>query len=290
MAIVEKRTVGEKTFDVFNLIFLLLLSVCFLYPVWYCLMASFSDPTKLISHVGLLFIPDGFSLEGYKAILSDNKVLVGYANTLFYVGVGVAINMFLTIMGAYVLSRKGLLFGRFLGLLVVLTMYLEAGMIPNFLLITNLGLYNSRWSVVLFLGITTYNMMVMRTSFAQVPAGLEEAAKIDGASHLQILWQIFVPVSKATIAVVLLFYLVGHWNAWFTASIFLRDRDKYPLQLYLREILVINSTAGNEEGVYLLGELIKYCTIIVATVPILCVYPFVQKYFVQGVMLGSIKG
>lgn len=290
MAIVEKRTTGEKTFDVINLAVLIILAVCFLYPVWYCLAASFSDPTRLISHVGVLLHPDGFSLEGYKAVLADSKVWTGYLNTLFYVGVGVMINMLLTITGAYVLSRKGLMLGRVFGMMIVITMYLNAGMIPNFLLIRNLGLYDSRWSVVLFLGVTTYNLMVMRTAFAQVPAGLEEAAKIDGANPLQILWQIFVPVSKATIAVVALFYLVGHWNAWFTASIFLRSRSKYPLQLYLREILVINSTGANEEGIYLLGELIKYCVIIVATVPILCIYPFVQKFFVQGVMLGSIKG
>ena len=168
-------------------------------------------------------------------------------------------------------------------------------MIPDFMVVSKLGLFDSRWSVILATAITTYNLMVMRTAFLQVPHSLEESAMLDGANDFVILWRILLPVTKATIAVVALFYAVGRWNAWFNASIFLRSRSKYPLQLFLREILIANQTSGNdgvtsEDGMFYLEEVIKYCTIIVSTVPILCIYPFVQKYFVTGVMLGSVKG
>ena len=209
--------------------------------------------------------------------------------------VGTLLNMVLTILGAYVLSRKKMLFKKPLTLLIVFTMYMDFGLIPAFLNIKALGLYDSRWAILLPVAINTYNLIVLRTAFASVPPALEESAMIDGANDFTILWRIVLPVSKATLAVVVLFYAVEHWNSWFSSSIYLRGREKYPLQLFLREILISSSasTAAGEassvDGVMYLEELIKYCTIIISTLPILCVYPFAQKYFVSGVMLGSVK-
>lgn len=293
MAAVEHSTKGEKVFNVVNLLILALLTVIFFYPMWHCLMASFSDPESLIGYNGLLTVPMGFSLKGYSAVLNNSNIAVGYANTLFYVGIGTLLNMILTILGAYVLSRRNLMFKVPLTLLIVFTMYFDFGLIPNFLNIRDLGLYDSRFAIILPVAINTFNLIVARTAFASVPRSLEEAAMIDGANDFVILWRVVLPACKATLAVVLLFYLVEHWNSWFNASIFLRDRSKYPLQLFLREILLASSTAAGEgnsiDGVMYLEEAIKYSTIIISTVPILCVYPFVQKHFVAGIMLGSIK-
>ena len=295
MAVVENKSRGERLFNGINLAVLLVLSFIFVYPLWHCLMASFSDPKALLSHTGSLLLPVGFSTKGYAAVLQNQNIITGYRNTLFYVVVGTGLSMLMTVIGAYALTRQGLMLKKPVMVLIVLTMYLGGGMIPDFMVVRNLGLYNSRWSVILSTVITTYNMMVMRTAFLQLPRSLEESAMLDGANDFVVLFRILAPVAKATIAVVALFYAVGRWNAWFNASIFLRDREKYPLQLFLREILIANTTNGNdggtaEDGLFYLEEVIKYCTIIVSTVPILCVYPFVQKYFVTGVMLGSIKG
>ncbi len=295
MSMVEKKSPSEKTMHGVNLLLLALLSIVFFYPIWHCLMASFSDPVSLIGLRGLLTKPIGFSLEGYKVVFKNSNIWIGYGNTLFYVVVGTAVNMVLTIMGAYALSRKGSMFIRPVTLLIVFTMYVDFGLIPSFLNIRDLGLYDSRWALVLPGAIGTYNMIVLRTAISAVPPSLQESATIDGANDFTTLVRIILPVCKATLSVVLLFYIVGHWNAWFGAAMYLRGRDKYPLQLFLREILISNSTStatgeGNSiDGLLFLDELIKYCTIIISTLPILCVYPFVQKYFVTGIMLGSVK-
>ncbi len=295
MAVVDRSTKGEKTLNGINLFVLALLTVIFFYPLWHCLMASFSDPTSLIGYKGLISLPMGFSLEGYKMVLQNKNILTGYMNTLFYLVVGTAINMVLTILGAYVLSRRRMMLKGPLTLLIVFTMYMDFGLIPAFLNVRDLGLYDSRWAILLPVAINTYNLIVMRTAFVSVPAALEESAMIDGANDFTILFKIILPLSKATLAVVVLFYVVEHWNSWFSASIYLRDRERFPLQLFLREILISSSasTAAGEassvDGVMYLEELIKYCSIVISTLPILCVYPFVQKYFISGVMLGSVK-
>ena len=295
MAVVDRSTKGEKTLHGIKLFVLALLTVIFFYPLWHCLMASFSDPTSLIGYKGLISLPMGFSLEGYKTVLQNKNILTGYMNTLFYLVVGTAINMVLTILGAYVLSRRRMMLKGPLTLLIVFTMYMDFGLIPAFLNVRDLGLYDSRWAILLPVAINTYNLIVMRTAFASVPAALEESAMIDGANDFTILFKIILPLSKATLAVVVLFYVVEHWNSWFSASIYLRDRERFPLQLFLREILISSSSstaageASSVDGVMYLEELIKYCSIVISTLPILCVYPFVQKYFISGVMLGSVK-
>ena len=201
----------------------------------------------------------------------------------------------MTVLCAYGLSRKGLMFNRLVTVMVVFTMYFSGGMVPTFLVVRGLGLYNSRLALIIPGAISTFNMIIMRTAMAGIPDSLEESARLEGASHLQVLFRIMIPVTMPTIAVLILYYGVGHWNSWFNASIYLKDPDKYPLQLYLRQILIQNqmsdmSQTSASEDQALLAETIKYATIIVATVPILVLYPFLQKYFVKGVMVGSLKG
>jgi putative aldouronate transport system permease protein len=295
---VERKNIPEILFDFFNYTLLVILSILFIYPMIHVFMASFSDPLKLLAHIGPLFKPTGFSLEGYKVVLNNPNILMGYKNTLIYVIGGTAVNILFTSMGAYVLSRRTLMCKKVLTVAIVFTMYFSGGLIPNFLLIRAIKLYNTRWALIIPGAIATWNLIVMKTSFQQIPASLEESAKIDGANDFTVLFRIIMPVAKATVAVMILFYSVGHWNAWFNAMIYLRNREYYPLQLLLREILLSNSSGGgnvietaleDSGGVFLLDELIKYCTIVIATVPILFVYPFAQKYFMKGVMMGSLK-
>lgn len=287
-----KGTVGDKIFVSIIYVLMGLMALICLYPMWHVVMASFSDPIGLMRHSGVILKPIGHSVEGYKVVLQNPNIPRSYLNTILYVLVGTTINMVLTTLGAYALSRKGFMFKRVLTLLIVFTMYFNAGMVPNFLLVKNLGMYNSMWALVLPGAVSTWNLIVMKTAFAFVPVSLEESARLDGANDFVILGKIFLPLSKATVAVMILFYAVGHWSSWFNAMIYLQDRNKYPLQLIMREILISNSTSGNsmaDTDAMFLQEVVKYATIVVSTVPVLCIYPFAQKYFMTGVMMGSVK-
>ena len=292
---VENKSFGSRLFDVFNYVLLFVLTLIFLYPLWYVLVGSISDPVRLFMHNGLLLRPLGFSLQGYRTMLQNPNIGIGYANTLFYVVVGTAMSIFFSCLGAYTLSRPKLMFKKIFTLLVVFTMYFSGGMIPKFLVVKGIGLYNTRMAVILPGVISTWNMIVMRTSFRAIPPSLEESARLDGAGDFTILFRIILPCAKATIAVMVLYYAVAQWNGWFDAMIYLQDRKKFPLQLFMREILLINinnanNAAGNDASdVLYLDTLVKYAMIIISTVPILCVYPFVQKYFMKGVMMGSVK-
>lgn len=295
-----RQTSGEKLFGVFNNFLLILLVIMCVYPFVFVLFSSFSDPHLLMAHSGILLKPLGFSLKGYKLVLNNPNILSGYMNTIFYVVAGTAINLVFTTLGAYCLSRKGLLWGKAMMFIVTFTMFFHGGLIPTYLLVKSLGLLNTRWALLLPGAIWVWNLIVMRTSFKAIPASLEESARIDGANDITILVKIIVPISTAVMAVMVLFYSVGHWNSWFSAMIYLRDRAKYPLQLILREILIANDTSrmasADISDPTALGtdlaarDLVQYATIIVATVPILFVYPFAQKYFIKGVMIGSLKG
>ena len=286
---------AERAFDIFNVLFMFVLCIIMIYPFYYVIVASFSEPAKLMAHDGLLLAPQGFSTGAYQSVLKNPRVWTGYGNTIFYVVVGTVFNIVMTVLCAYGLSRKGLMFNRLVTVMVVFTMYFSGGMVPTFLVVRGLGLYNSRLALIIPGAISTFNMIIMRTAMAGIPDSLEESARLEGASHLQVLFRIMIPVTMPTIAVLILYYGVGHWNSWFNASIYLKDPDKYPLQLYLRQILIQNqmsdmSQTSASEDQALLAETIKYATIIVATVPILVLYPFLQKYFVKGVMVGSLKG
>ncbi len=290
-----KITAGERIFSVVNAIILTVLLILFLYPVLYILFGSFSDPGKMMEHRGILFAPIGFTLDAYKLVLKNPLILTSYANTLYYVIAGTAINVFLTTLGAYGLSRKKLLLKNFFMLMITFTMFFSGGLVPSYLLVKSLHLQDTRWVMLIPTAISAYNLIIMRTFFYGIPDSLEESAKIDGAGDFTVLFKILVPVAKPVIAVMVLFYGVGHWNEWFNASIYMTDRDLFPLQLIIREILIQNSTDSMMTDVggadkALIGESVKYATIVVATIPILFIYPFLQKYFQKGFMLGSIKG
>ncbi len=287
----------QKTgvFDVINVILLLAASIICLYPMLYILFASFSDPAELIKYNGILVKPLGFSLAGYKEVVNNKEVFTGLMNTLFYVTVGTTLSVLVTSMLAYPLSRPSFKYRRQLQLFIILTMFVSGGMIPLYLVVKGLGLLNTRWAIILPSLVSAYNLTVMRSSLEQLPISLEESAKLDGANDFVILFRIILPLSKAIVAVMVLFYGVAQWNMWFNASIYLKDRSLYPLQLFLREILintgadnmVMDTSTGAKAS---LQQVIKYALIVVSTVPILVVYPFLQKYFVKGVLLGAVKG
>jgi putative aldouronate transport system permease protein len=290
-----KSGFGDKAFDISIAVFLSALVLFTLYPLLYVTFASFSDSSQLIAHKGFMYRPLGFSLEAYRSVFSNPGIMKGYGNTLFILAAGVTINLFLTAVAAYVLSRRNVMWNNFFTVLIIFTMFFHGGLIPLYLIVKDVGLVDSLWATIVPFAVSTFNLIIMRTSFMAIPESLEESAKIDGANHLTILFRIVLPLSMPVVAVMILYYAVEKWNAWFYASIFLKDRSLFPLQLVLREILIANSTDSMSAGAssadqFKIGETIKYATIMVATVPILCVYPFVQKYFVKGVMIGAVKG
>lgn len=285
----------RRMFEVFNTLIMLFLVVISLYPVIYIILASFSEPIKFISHTGLLFRPIGFTTIAYQKAIQHPLIISSYMNTIFIVVVGVSINVLLTAIGAYFLSRKDVLFKRPIALAFIFTMYFSGGLVPIYFTVKELGLYNSLWALILPGAINTFNLLVMRTGFEVIPQSIEESAIIDGAGHFMILFRIMIPLALPTIAVMILYYGVGHWNSWFGASLYIKDQKLYPLQLVLRQILLINDTQSMTFGVdageqMAVSETIKYAITVIATAPILAAYPFLQKYFVKGVMIGAVKG
>lgn len=290
----KKMSKGEKVFTFANYIFLTLLTVVIVYPFLYVVFASFSDPFEIMSNRGLLWGPRGFSLESYKVVFYNPNIWRGYLNTLFIMVFGTCINILLTSFAAYALSRPDFRVGNRIMLLIVFTMMFNGGIIPTYMLVRNIGLFNNLFALILPTAINTTNLIIMRTSFREVPDSLLEAAKMDGGNDFQLLFRIVLPLSKATVAVMVLFYAVYHWNAWFNASLYLMKRELYPLQLILRDILIQNDTASMTVGTSTadtaaVGQTIKYATIMVSTLPILCAYPFLQRFFVKGVMIGAVK-
>ena len=290
-----KESLSRRVFVIVNTALLGIIGFCCLAPMLHVFFSSISDPSIMARDKAFLLWPRGeLNFSGYKAILSYTSVLTGYANTIFYVVTGTVLNLVLTSVAAYVLSRKRFLLADAIMLFITFTMLFNGGMIPNFLLIRNMGLLDNRLAMLLPGALSAFNLIIMRTSFREIPEALEESARLDGANDVQILLRIILPVAKATLAVIALFVAVLFWNSWFSASLYLTDRDKWPLQLFLREILVAGNQRSMDSGarttVITQQMLIKYCVIIVATVPILFIYPFVQKYFVKGVMIGAIKG
>ena len=283
-----KASFGERVFQVFNYIILGLTAFVCLYPMWHVLMASFSDSAALTAHSGLLFWPIDFSLDAYRRVLSNQNIWTGYLNTIKLLVLGVSTSMVMTILGAYVLSRKDFLLRRPIMLAITFTMFFSGGTIPTYLNIQELGLKGSLWGIILPFCIATYNMIILRTSFESLPESLLEAARIDGAGQMACLTKIVLPLSKATLAVITLYYGVAYWNSWFWASQIMESKAKMPLAVILNDILINSEMQQMDNGVTNM-EGIKYATIIVATVPILCVYPFIQKYFAQGVMIGAVK-
>lgn len=288
-----KHSRGENIFNVCNIIIMVLFMIACLYPFWYVICASFSKSTLLMGNQSAILLPLGFSTAAYERVFNTASIWRGYANTIIYVGLGTFINIIMTLLAAYFLSRKDLPGKTFFTIFIMFTMYFSGGMIPGFLNIQQLGLYDTRWALLLSGAVSTYNLIIMRTAMSGIDGALTESAQLDGAGHVTILFRILVPLCKATIAVLVLYYGVGHWNSWFNAMIYLEDKSKQPLQLVLRQILILAdlSEAGvGQDDVEQLSETIKYATIIVSTLPILALYPFLQKYFTKGVMVGAVKG
>ncbi len=290
----QRYRAGDIAFATLNGAFMFAVVVLTLYPFLYVFFASVSDPVRLGQHMGFLLSPLGFSLGSYRRVLQNPMITGGYLNTLIYMTSGTAVNLLLTSLGAYVLSRRKLLLRSAIMFFIVVTMFFSGGLIPFYLIVRSMGMSDKIWAMILPTAISSYNLIVMRTAFAQLPDSMEESARMDGANDFRILFQIYIPLCMAVVAVMILFYSVAHWNSWFNAMIFMRSRQKYPLQLILREILIASTTqdmttsaaASDQEPI---GESIKYATIMVATLPILFVYPFLQRYFIHGVMIGALK-
>lgn len=289
-----KISLSSRIFDGLNYGFLFLLCVLMLYPLWYVLCCSFSDPAQLMRHSGILLWPLDFSFAGYEKVLNYNQLWNSYGVTIFVVIAGTAMNMFFSILFAFVLSRRGMMWHKLITGLAVFTMYFSGGMIPTYLVVKGVGLYDTIWAMIIPGLISTYNCIILRTAFYGIPDSLEESAKIDGAGDLRVLFTICVPLIVPSIATVALFYAVGHWNSWTNALLYIRKEELMPLQMVLRALLIqgeaIEVTGGQDLQTELNNMLLKYVVIVVSTVPILCVYPFIQKFFTKGVMIGAVKG
>jgi multiple sugar transport system permease protein/putative aldouronate transport system permease protein len=288
---------GDLGFYIITGIIITLLFMITSYPLLLVLSSSFSDRMAVLAGKVVLW-PVGFNIEGYKAVFKYPEILLGYRNTIFYTTLGTFVNIFITMIAAYPFSRPGWYGKKVISFIFIFTMFFSGGMIPTYLQIRNLGLLNSIWTMILPGAISIYNMIIARTFIQNtIPKELFESAKIDGSSEFRCFLSVVLPLSKAVLSVLVLYYAVGHWNAYFNAFIYLSRRELYPLQIFLREILIANSIEMNPflddqamayyQGMY---DLLKYSLIVVATAPIICVYPFIQKYFVRGVMIGSVKG
>jgi len=286
---------GEQTFSVINIVLLALLMLITAYPLLYVVFASLSDPSSIVAYRGALLKPLGLTMDAYTRVLQNPMIAIGYRNTVFYVVAGTALNITLTCLGAYALSRQNVMFKRPIMLLIIFTLFFNGGLIPTYLLVgQTLHMADTVWALIVPTAINTINLIILKTAFESVPVSLEEAARIDGANDFTILFRVVLPLSLPALSVVVLFYAVAHWNAYFQALIYIQSRDLYPLQLVLREILITSNVESMTTSVssgdrFEIGQTIKYATIVVATLPILLIYPFLQRYFVKGALLGAIK-
>ncbi|MDR0464080.1 MAG: carbohydrate ABC transporter permease [Treponema sp.] len=270
--------------------------IVIVYPLYFIIIASISDPSAVSTGLVLLR-PVGFTLDGYKALLENESIWIGYRNTIFYAIAGTLIHLAVNIPAAYSLSRRDMPFRKTITTFFLITMFFSGGLIPTFLTVRNFGMYNTYWVLILPFTVSVFELIVIRTFFENsIPVEMREAADMEGCGNLRFFFTIVLPLSKAIIAVITLWHIVYQWNSYFTALIYIVDRSLYPLQLILRNILVINEmqgAMGTGEAMRIAlrnAELIRYAAIIVSTVPVMCIYPFVQKYFNQGVLIGAVKG
>lgn len=296
---VTRKTRSDRVFDALNILFLGVVGLLVAYPLYFVVIASISDP-NVVNKGGVILWPKGVTLLGYQKLFQDKTIWTGYANTFFYTLVGTTLNVVVTTCGAYALSRKDLVGRKLLMRYFIFTMYFSGGLIPMFIQINSMGLYNTRWVLVILGMVSVYNLIIARTFFeTSIPDEMLEAAKLDGCSDLRFFVSIVLPLSHAIIAVLVVYYGVGHWNQYFNALIYVAKQEYYPLQIILREILI---QARQTEAVVTEGqiaemiernkyaELIKYGVIVVSSLPVMILYPFAQKFFVKGVMLGAVKG
>ena len=290
------RTKADRIFDTINVVILSFVLVIILYPLIFVASASVSDPLSVLQGEVWLF-PKKLNLESYKLVFSHSQIMTGYRNTLFYTLFGTFINLVMTTLGAYPLSRRDFRARPFFTFLFAFTMFFSGGLIPTYLVVKQLGLLDTIWSVLLPGAVSVWNMTIMRNYFqTSIPFELQESAMIEGCGNLSLLLKIVLPLSVPIIAVMIIFYGVGHWNSFFNALIYLTDQNKYPLQLVLRSILMKEETSemiAADDSVIrrqMMAEILKYAAIIISSVPVLLLYPFLQKYFVHGIMVGALKG
>lgn len=293
------RSYSDKIFDVVNTTIMIVLLFIFAWPLWFVFIASFSDPNEVWLGNVVLW-PKGFTMESYKALWEYKSIWTGYANNIFYTVVGTVFNLIMTVCAAYPLSRTDFVPRKFFQWMFMFTMYFGGGLIPTYLVVSELGIVNTRWAMIIPGAMSVYNMLVVRNYFMNsIPPSLQEAATLDGANSVQYLLKIVLPLSKPVIAVIALYYAVGHWNDFYTALVYLYDEKLLPLQTFLRDMLMSSKmTMNNLSGMdpetvarkMRIAQTLKYSAIIVSTVPVLCIYPFIQKYFVKGVMIGAVKG
>ena len=290
-----RHTAGDYAFLAFDWLILILFFLILAYPLLYVIASSFSA----MQITTLSLIPKKFSLEGYRAVIEYKYIWIGYANSLLYMTLGTAIALVVTICCAYPLSRPDFKAGKLLMGLCLFTMYFSGGIIPTFLWIRDLGMLDTLWAIVLPTSLSVYNMIVMRTYFAtSIPGDLREAAQLDGCGDFRFLYSIVLPLSGPILAVIALYYAVALWNGYFNAMLYLRTKTRLPLTMFLRDILVLNQMTGLDAGLDMeqmaraeeRAQIMKYSLIIVGSLPMMVIYPFVQKYFVKGVMIGAVKG
>lgn len=290
-----KESAGDRAFLITIHIVLILVAIAVIYPLIFILSSSISSPAAVTSGKVWLW-PVDISFKGFKVLFNTPEIITGYANSLFYTAVGTIISVTLTIMIAYPLSRKGFFGRNVLMMIVTFTMIFSGGLIPTYLVVKQLHLIDTRWALLIPNAIWVWQVIIARSFFqSSIPEELQEASEIDGCSDLRFIWSVVLPLSKPIIAVLVLMYAVGQWNAYFDALIYLKSADLFPLQLVLRSIIIQNNSAGNMDAALMverqqLAELLKYALIVVATLPVLVIYPFVQRYFVQGMLVGSVKG
>lgn len=293
----KRKSSGDVWFDIINYFLLTIIMLLVLYPLYFVLVASFSDPNYIYSGEVWLF-PKGFTLDGYERIFADSSIWIGYGNSILYATLGTLIGVAVTVFAAYPLARRDLAGKSVIMWFLLVTMFFSGGLIPTYLLIKDLHLLNTMWALVIPGAGGVFNVIIVRTFFqSSIPDELWEAASIDGCSNTRFFWSIVLPLSKSILAVMVLYHVVGFWNGFFDALIYLNDESKYPLQLVLRNILVQNQVSSgmmidveSYAAKMRVTELIKYGVIMVSSLPLLILYPFLQKYFVKGVMIGSIKG
>lgn len=295
----NNRSKEDKIFDGVNAILITVIVLLIFYPILFVVSASLSDPTKIFDSPILLW-PKGFTLNGYKKVFENRDIWIGFKNAVIYTGLGTLINVIMTTLAAYPLSRRNFKGRNIITFLFTFTMFFSGGLIPTYLVNQKLGIINTIWVMILPGAVGVYNMIIMRTYFQQnIPRELEESAFIDGCTDMQLLWKVVLPLSTPIIAVMMMFYGVGRWNGYFDAMIYLSDRELFPLQLILREILIQNQMgdaanqqimSSNQAEVSMIKQTIKYSVVVISSIPVLLFYPIVAKYFEKGIMVGAIKG
>lgn len=287
------RTTGEKIFGVLNTVFMVLLIFVTLYPLYYVIISAFSEPTAVATG-DVTLLPKGFELASFKKVVGMENIWTAYGNTIFYTVFGTLISMVLTILGAYPLSKRRMKGRKTITLFVLMTMWFSAGMMPIYQNFQTLHLLDTRLGILLCFAIDTFNVILLRTFFENVPDSMEESAKMDGANDWMILTRIYLPISGSAIATITMYYFVGRWNAFFWSMLLLKDQSLVPLQVLLRKLIVEVSYNVNEavdmSASVMTEQTIVYATIVIAVVPMLLLYPFIQRFFVKGIMVGAIKG